>query len=129
MKKVNAAGPEVIGNLPMIPALAPATFKEMVDEEKYQLVDTRTMLGIWRRTYRRRAQHRRHAGSLIWAGWLLDPEKPILLVLESDSDVEKVSPAFCPHRLYEIRRLSRRRNAGLAECRISAARTDADDGP
>ena len=30
----------------------------------------------------------------IWAGWFLDPEKPILLVLENDSDVEKVSQLF-----------------------------------
>jgi hydroxyacylglutathione hydrolase len=26
----------------------------------------------------------------IWAGWMLDPEKPILLVLESDDDLEKI---------------------------------------
>ena len=30
----------------------------------------------------------------IWAGWLLDPEKSVLLVLENDQDVEKVVPLF-----------------------------------
>ena len=30
----------------------------------------------------------------IWAGWLLDPEKPLLLVLEADGDLEKVVRSF-----------------------------------
>jgi hydroxyacylglutathione hydrolase len=30
----------------------------------------------------------------IWAGWLLDPEDSILLVLESDKDVERIVPLF-----------------------------------
>ena len=30
----------------------------------------------------------------IWAGWMLDPEKPILLVLESDDDLEKIVRLF-----------------------------------
>jgi hydroxyacylglutathione hydrolase len=30
----------------------------------------------------------------IWAGWMLDPEKPILLVLERDDDVPKIVPLF-----------------------------------
>ena len=30
----------------------------------------------------------------IWAGWLLDPETPILLVLENDADAEKVAQLF-----------------------------------
>jgi hydroxyacylglutathione hydrolase len=94
MKKVNAAGPEVLGRLPLIPALTPATFKRMVEEKKYQLVDTRTMLGFG-------GGHIKGAMNIaatpilsIWAGWFLDPEKPILLVLENDGDVEKVSQLF-----------------------------------
>ncbi|MEY2512375.1 MAG: hydroxyacylglutathione hydrolase [Verrucomicrobiota bacterium] len=94
MKKVNAAGPEVLGRLPIIPALAPATFKQMVEEKKHQLVDTRTMLGFG-------GGHIEGAMNIaatpilsIWAGWFLDPEKPILLVLENDGDVEKVSQLF-----------------------------------
>src|SRR4030095_9047208 len=30
----------------------------------------------------------------IWAGWLLDPEKPIFLVLEEDDDLEKIVRLF-----------------------------------
>jgi hydroxyacylglutathione hydrolase len=30
----------------------------------------------------------------IWAGWMLDPEEPILLVLENDDDLEKILRLF-----------------------------------
>ena len=46
MKKLNAAGPEVLGRLPIIPALPPKTFKEMVEAKSAQLVDTRSMLAF-----------------------------------------------------------------------------------
>src|SRR4029079_2104257 len=46
MKKLNAAGPEVLGGLPIIPALAPKEFKGLVDKKSAQLVDTRTMLAF-----------------------------------------------------------------------------------
>ena len=94
MKKVNAAGPEVLGGLPIIPALAPDAFKRAIEEKKYQLVDTRTMLGFG-------GGHIDGALNIaatpilsIWAGWLLDPDIPILLVLESDSDADKVAQLF-----------------------------------
>ena len=94
MKKINAKGPEVLGNLPRVPGLPPKTFKQAIEEEAGVLVDTRTMLGFG-------GGH--IAGALniggtpmlsIWAGWLLDPDKPLLLVLDSDADLEKVVKLF-----------------------------------
>jgi hydroxyacylglutathione hydrolase len=94
MKKVNAAGPKVLGGLPRIPALAPSVFKKMVEEKPAQLVDTRTMLGFG-------GGHIDGALNIggtpllsIWAGWMLDPEKPILLVMESDADAERIAQLF-----------------------------------
>src|SRR5437660_5110538 len=94
MKKVNAAGPEVLGNLPAIPALAPAKFKRMMEEKKYHLVDTRTMLGFGGGHIDGALNIAASPILSIWAGWLLDPETPILLVLDSDADAEKVAPLF-----------------------------------
>jgi hydroxyacylglutathione hydrolase len=94
MKKVNAQGPEVLGHLPRIPALPADEFKKAVDTSKRVLVDTRTILAFG-------GGH--IAGALnigatpmltIWAGWLLDPDKPILLVLESDDAVDEVAALF-----------------------------------
>src|SRR6266571_915042 len=94
MKKVNAKGPEVLGNLPRVPGLAPKAFKEAIEKKAGVLVDARNMLAFG-------GGH--IAGALniagtpilsIWAGWMLDPEKPILLVLEDDDDLEKILRLF-----------------------------------
>ncbi|MFZ1221086.1 MAG: rhodanese-like domain-containing protein, partial [Chthoniobacterales bacterium] len=94
MKKVNAAGPDVLGRLPIIPALPPATFKKMVEDKKFHLVDTRTMLAFGGGHIDGALNIAASPILSIWAGWLLDPEKPILLVLESDGDADKVSQLF-----------------------------------
>src|SRR5216110_3948074 len=94
MKKVNAAGPEVLGNLPRVPGLPPKAFKAAVEKKAGALVDTRTMLAFG-------GGH--IAGALniggspvlsIWAGWMLASNEPILLVLESDGDLEDIVRLF-----------------------------------
>jgi hydroxyacylglutathione hydrolase len=94
MKKVNADGPEVLGHLPVIPALPANEFNKAVESKTAALVDTRTMLAFG-------GGHIKGALSIgatpmltIWAGWLLDPDQPILLVLESDVAVEEVAAFF-----------------------------------
>jgi hydroxyacylglutathione hydrolase len=94
MKKVNAEGPKVLGSLPRVPGLSPQSFKDAIDKKVGVLVDVRNMLAFG-------GGH--IAGALniagtpilsIWAGWLLDPEQPILLVLEEDNDLEKILRLF-----------------------------------
>ena len=94
MKKVNAKGPEVLGNLPRVAALPPNAFKEAIDTKSGVLVDVRTMLAFG-------GEHVPGALNLggspilsIWAGWMLDPENPILLVLESEDDLERIVRLF-----------------------------------
>src|ERR671925_681913 len=94
MKRVNAEGPKILGNLPRVPGLPPKTFKEAIEKKASVLVDVRNMLAFG-------GGH--IAGALniggtpilsIWAGWMLDPEKPILLVMESDDDLERIVRLF-----------------------------------
>lgn len=94
IKKLNAKGPEILGNLPRIPALPAKVFKEAIDKNEGVLIDTRMMLGFG-------GGHIAGALSIggspmlsIWAGWLLDPDKPIFLVLDSDSEVDEVVKLF-----------------------------------
>jgi len=94
MKKVNAEGPEVLGCLPRVAGLTPQLFRQAIEKNSGVLVDVRNILAFG-------GGH--IAGALniadspilsIWAGWMLDPECPILLVLESDDDLEKVLRLF-----------------------------------
>jgi hydroxyacylglutathione hydrolase len=94
MKKVNAQGPRVLGNLPRVPGLPPKAFKEAIEKKSGVLVDVRTMLAFG-------GGHIPGALNIggspilsIWAGWMLDPDEPILLVLESESDLEQIVPLF-----------------------------------
>src|SRR6266516_4496478 len=94
MKKINAEGPKVLGNLPRVAGLSPKAFKDAIEKKTGVLVDVRNMLAFG-------GGH--IAGALniggtpilsIWAGWMLDPEKPILLVLEDDDDLERIVRLF-----------------------------------
>ncbi len=94
MKKINADGPEILGGLPQVRALPPNEFKEALEKNTGLLIDTRSMFAFG-------GGH--IAGALnigatptlsIWAGSLLDPETPILLVLESDAGLDEVVRLF-----------------------------------
>ncbi len=94
MKKLNAKGPVILGNLPSVRGLPPKLFKEAIKQKDSVLIDTRMMLAFG-------GGHIRGALSIggkpmlsIWAGWLLDPKKPILLVLESDATLNEIVRYF-----------------------------------
>ena len=94
MKKVNAKGPKILGNLPRVPGLPAKAFKEAVDKKAGVLVDTRMMLGFG-------GGHIKGALSIggtpmlsIWAGWLLEPDEPILLVIDKDSQIDEIVKLF-----------------------------------
>jgi hydroxyacylglutathione hydrolase len=94
MKKLNAKGPEILGNLPRVPGLPPKAFKEAIEKKAGALVDTRTMLAFG-------GGHIPGALNIggspvlsIWAGWMLASNEPILLVLETDGDLEDIVRLF-----------------------------------
>src|SRR6266478_6062933 len=94
MKKLNAKGPEILGNLPRVPGLPPKAFKEAIKKKAGALVDTRTMLAFG-------GGHIPGALNIggspvlsIWAGWMLASNEPILLVLENENDLEDVVRLF-----------------------------------
>lgn len=94
MKKLNARGPEILGSLPRVPGLPTKVFKEAIEKKAGVLVDTRTMLAFG-------GGHIQGALNIgaapmlsIWAGWLLELDEPILLVLDSDDKLEEVLKLF-----------------------------------
>ena len=94
MKKLNAKGPQVLGHLPIVPALPPKAFKAAMKSGDHVVVDTRLMLAFGGG----HVEGALNIGGLpelsIWAGWLLNPAKPLLLILENDGDLEKVVRLF-----------------------------------
>jgi len=94
MNKLNVKGPVVHGNLPPVRGLPPKFFQKAIEDDDNVLVDTRMMLAFG-------GGHIKSALSIgglpmlaIWAGWLLDPNQAILLVLESDDKLEEIVRYF-----------------------------------
>lgn len=91
MKKLNAAGPEPTCGLPRVRGLPPESFQSAVaDPHAVQVVDTRSLFAFG-------AGHVPGAVNIwakpmlsLWAGWMLDPEKEIFLILEHDTDLKRV---------------------------------------
>jgi len=94
MKKLNAKGPEVLGNLPVVPGLPPKAFKEAMGKSNVVVIDTRSMLAFGGGHVQGALNIAGSPELSIWAGWMLEPEQSLLLVLENDSDVEKVVSLF-----------------------------------
>lgn len=91
LKKLNAAGPELVGDAPLVPALPPAEFQRQVERGHAQLVDTRHMLAFG-------GGHIAGAISIgdrpelsVWAGDMLDYDKPILLVVEDETQLRWIA--------------------------------------
>ena len=94
MREMNVKGPAVLGNLPRVRGLPPKPFQEAIRNGHSALIDTRMMLAFG-------GGHIKGALSIggspllsIWAGWLLDPAQPILLVLESDDKLNDIVRLF-----------------------------------
>lgn len=89
LKQSNTDGPPLLGHLP-VPALPASAFKEAIEAGDSTLLDTRHMLAFG-------GGHIAGAINIgaapqlpVWAGWMLDASKPLLLVLASDTDLDTV---------------------------------------
>jgi hydroxyacylglutathione hydrolase len=94
MKKINAQGPEVLNGLPAIEWLEPPAFRRRLAAGDVQLIDNRTMLGFGGAHIAGAWNLGPRAERSLWAGWMLDPEKPIALVLPRDGDLPEVLRQF-----------------------------------
>ncbi|MDP9291281.1 MAG: MBL fold metallo-hydrolase [Verrucomicrobiota bacterium] len=94
MKKLNAKGPEILGNLPRVPGLPPKPFKQAIEEKAGVLIDTRMMLSFGGGHIAGALNIGNSPMLTIWAGWLLEPDEPLLLVLDSDSEIDEVVKLF-----------------------------------
>lgn len=90
MKKINSAGPEILERLPSDPPMNAKQFQKAVNSSKYQLLDNRQMLAFGGGHIKGAMNIGPQPELSIWAGSLLDPEKPILFVLPNDDDLPKV---------------------------------------
>ena len=94
LKELNTGSPATAADSLVIRALPPADFKKAVADKANVLVDTRHMLAFGG-GHIPGALNIGAAGPLsIQAGWMLEPDRPILLVVESDAQLKTVLHHF-----------------------------------
>ena len=91
LKKVNAKGAKVLGDVPILPPLSPQEFQQLMQDENTVVIDTRSILAFG-------GGHIPGAINIAlrpefpnWIGWMIDPKKKILMVLESERGVSLAS--------------------------------------
>jgi hydroxyacylglutathione hydrolase len=94
MKRINAQGPEVLHSLPVVEWLEPQAFRRRIAGGDVQLIDNRTMLDFGGGHIARAWNVGPRPDLSLWAGWILDPTKPIALVLPRDGDLPEVLRQF-----------------------------------
>ena len=94
MKKLNAKGPTLIGHAPIVPGLPPQEFQSAINVGQAQLVDTRQMLGFGGGHIPDAINIGDRPELSVWAGDMLDYDKPILLVIEDEQQLDWIAWHF-----------------------------------
>src|SRR5690606_31988265 len=81
VKAMNARGPEILGTLPVPHQVKPKAFKQLISAEHVQLLDTRHLLSFGGGHIAGALNIGYSSSISMWGGWLLDPERPLALVL------------------------------------------------
>ena len=122
MKKVNAAGPRVLGCLPHVQPLDAKRFQEAMRAPNALVVDTREIEAFG-------GAHLPGALNIplrdefpIWAGWMLRPEQRLLLVLAREEDLDRVQRDLVRVGLEEIGGYLRQGLRGWTEAGLPFAR-------
>lgn len=91
LKQVNAKGAPVVGCPPTLQPLTPSEFQQKMQDENTVVIDARSILAFG-------GGHIPGAINIAlrpefpnWVGWMIDPEKSILVIVESERDVKFVT--------------------------------------
>lgn len=86
MKKINAAGPEILHGKKAPEKLDPAAFKTLLARDGVQLLDTRSVHAFAGGHIDQAINIGYSETISMWGGWVLDPDRPIALVNPPGSD-------------------------------------------
>jgi hydroxyacylglutathione hydrolase len=124
LKKTNADGPPILRGLPPVAGLPPEPFKEVLDTQSVHLVDTRQMLAFGGGHIPGAINIGHRPELSVWAGQMLDADRPILLVVEDETNLDFivwhfVYTGFVTFAGYLVGGMKAWDNAGLPIQRLS----------
>ena len=90
LKQVNAKGPKILKHSPIVSPLTPHQFDSLRSRQNVQLLDTRSIFGFSGGHIPGAINIAARDELSVWAGWMLDPEKEVLLILEENQLLEDI---------------------------------------
>jgi hydroxyacylglutathione hydrolase len=90
LKKVNAAGAPLRGGLPAVQPLPPGEFRKRASKPDALVLDARSILAFGGGHVPGALNIALRPEFPTWAGWMVDPNREILLVVESERDLVPV---------------------------------------
>jgi len=94
LKKINAQGPKLIGTAPTIAGLPPEEFQIAIRQGESQIVDTRQMLAFGGGHIAGAINIGARPELSVWAGDMLSHQKPILLVVDDETQLDWIAWHF-----------------------------------
>jgi hydroxyacylglutathione hydrolase len=88
MKQVNTEGPRILGRLPFLQPIDPRDFRDEMQKSGSVVVDTREITAFGGAHVPNSLSIALRSAFPQWAGWMLQPEQRILLVVDDPKDVE-----------------------------------------
>ncbi|WP_425400155.1 MBL fold metallo-hydrolase [Aeoliella sp.] len=88
LKRINSQGPQPIGSAPTAPGLPPEEFQQAIEKGEAQLVDTRQMLSFGGGHIPAAINIGDRPELSVWAGDMLSYDKPILVVVEDETQLD-----------------------------------------
>ncbi len=94
LKKLNASGPPIVSDGPAVPAMPPRAFRQAIEAGRGQLIDTRDLLAFGGRHIEGAWNIGAQPELAVWAGEMIDAERPVLLIAERDEDIPWIVEQF-----------------------------------
>ncbi len=91
LKRLNAKGAPVKGCVPTLQPLSPQQFQEQIKDPDILVIDTRSVLAFGGGHIPGAVNIGLLSAFPNWIGWMVDPDKSLLLVVESERDLKLVT--------------------------------------
>ncbi|MGB7441511.1 MAG: rhodanese-like domain-containing protein [Coleofasciculaceae cyanobacterium] len=91
LKKVNAKGAKLMGCVPTLQPLSVEEFQQQMQDENTLVIDTRSILAFGGGHIPGAINIALQSSFPNWIGWMIDPAKSLLLIVESERDVKLVT--------------------------------------
>lgn len=123
MKRVNLEGPRVLGGIPNVSALSPREVENLAKANEVQVVDAREIEAFGGGHVPGSLSIALRGEFPVWSGWMLDPNKPVVLVLPDEGKLTEIQAHLLRIGIDDVRGYLRNGMKGWFEAGLPFTKT------